>query len=308
MCKCCNTNTSVSKSDVKSLTVNETPSEGRTSHENTLSFNVAILTGYDTVEFGGDDGDMCSASRHGNGRCSSVRKRKRFKEGAARHTSSKCLQQGPNRCVSTATCRLAALHVELKVDKGLRLPKDDFGFRIFSSRPCSYGLGSYLYKLAVARIQLRSARPPREGRDGLGWAGRTHWRQVSVLVLPGCHEFGADGVVFVGVVVGVASSSTSSATSLYDGTNRADCQRTESEAELWGDPLQRCSRCGVMRYCSLECPRSDFPSHKGRCCNVYAARTATNLFETRVGGFMVRMRFPAGQPTKLARDADVRVR
>jgi MYND finger len=127
------------------------------------------------------------------------------------------------------------------------------------------------------------------------------------------------------------SSSSSTTSSLYDGTNLeirephcADCLRTESEAEeeeeACGAPLQRCSRCGVMWYCNRDCQQSDFPSHKFWCRNVHAARTklqalaetlrncklpdgtVTNLFETRVGDFMVR--FPATANDK-ERDADV---
>jgi MYND finger len=101
---------------------------------------------------------------------------------------------------------------------------------------------------------------------------------------------------------------------LYDGTNLelrephcAECGRTESEAEVWGAPLLRCARCGVVKYCDVECQRSDYKAHKSRCRDVQLAReklealaeplrrfplpdgTAnTNLFETRVGDFVVR--------------------
>jgi MYND finger len=101
---------------------------------------------------------------------------------------------------------------------------------------------------------------------------------------------------------------------LYDGTNLelrephcAECGRTESEAEVWGAPLLRCARCGVVKYCDVECQRSDFNAHKSRCRDVQLARekleelaeplrsfplpdgtATTSLFETRVGDFVVR--------------------
>jgi MYND finger len=98
---------------------------------------------------------------------------------------------------------------------------------------------------------------------------------------------------------------------LYDGTY---CDLRELHCAMCnvsgsGQPsgaLLRCSRCGVLHYCSVECQRQDFARHKKDCRGVQRAREKVereagplrrysawgeepcNLFETDVGEFWVR--------------------
>jgi uncharacterized C2H2 Zn-finger protein len=95
---------------------------------------------------------------------------------------------------------------------------------------------------------------------------------------------------------------------LYDGTycelralHCATCN-----ASVPSVALMRCSRCGVLHYCSVECQQQDYARHKKDCRGVQRAKEKVeseaeplrhysawgeepcNLFESDVGDFWVR--------------------